>query len=619
MTSNINVLGSNKNIPGSLNQGKQANTQSKQLSTVNNTTNRPIAQSSMSGKRFHLLSDGVIKLEDGSKTPVSGYLEVVALFKDTSNKNWGRCLYWLDVDNNQHHLEVLDADLRIRSNKIIELLASGGLRIDNKADLIDYLLGFKVTRRLISTNRLGWFDYNNTKHFVLSKSVIGLNASDIIYVPITPTHRDVYSRETLQSWIDNIGKHCVHSSRCVLAVCVALATPLLHLVNSPNVGFHIRGSSSLWKSLVLSIATSVQGAPTFKKTWLDASQQLENLTLSHNDLMLVLDDINQSPENEVSRIIYHLMNGKQKRLAKVHDINQIINGWRFLVLSSGEQRLYEIAKNCGKRSLSGENVRLIDIPADTDSGFGTFECVPTGFKDMESFANHIYRATQLFFGTPLKSWIETLVQHNTKDIVNEFNLYKESFLTKICPTDVPAQVKRVAESFALLAFTGEYATQDGITGWDDGDAEQAIQICFEAWLSEFNTSDDSNEIIECAVNNLSTDTGHFIDYKEMNEPESNFLGWFKTENSKKVFLVPTSAYKKFFCNEHDVAYVDDVLRKAGVLVNVNVTCNPMSRAGKTTRVKKLIIPNTTSQNVECGNVECVDMIHESTSPQVHIN
>ena len=77
MTNNMNVLGSNKNIPGSLNQGKQANTQSKQLSTVNNTTNRPIAQSSMSGKRFHLLSDGVVKLEDGSKTPVCGYLEVV--------------------------------------------------------------------------------------------------------------------------------------------------------------------------------------------------------------------------------------------------------------------------------------------------------------------------------------------------------------------------------------------------------------------------------------------------------------------------------------------------------------------------------------------------------------
>ena len=116
MTNNINVLGSNKNIPGSLNQGKQANTQSKQLSTVNNTTNRPIAQSSMSGKRFHLLPDGVVKLEDSSKTPVSGYLEVVALFKDTSNKNWGRCLYWLDVDNNQHHLNVLDADLRMDWN-----------------------------------------------------------------------------------------------------------------------------------------------------------------------------------------------------------------------------------------------------------------------------------------------------------------------------------------------------------------------------------------------------------------------------------------------------------------------------------------------------------------------
>ena len=138
-------------------------------------------------------------------------------------------------------------------------------------------------------------------------------------------------------------------------------------------------------------------------------------------------------------------------------------------------------------------------------------------------------------------------------------------------------------------------------------------------MTGFNTSDDSNEIIECAVNNLSTDTGHFIDYKEMNEPEIGFFGWFKTENSQKVFLVPTSAYKKFFCNEHDVAYVDDVLRKAGVLVNVNVTCNPMSRAGKTTRVKKLIIPNTTSQNVECGNVECVETIHESTTPQVHIN
>lgn len=45
-------------------------------------------------------------------------------------------------------------------------------------------------------------------------------------------------------------------------------------------------------------------------------------------------------------------------------------------------------------------------------------------------------------------------------------------------------MQRIVARFALLAVAGEIATLNGITGWQEGSAYGAVQICLHAWLNE---------------------------------------------------------------------------------------------------------------------------------------
>lgn len=52
------------------------------------------------------------------------------------------------------------------------------------------------------------------------------------------------------------------------------------------------------------------------------------------------------------------------------------------------------------------------------------------------------------------------------------------------PENAGNQVQRIVARFALLAVAGEMATLQGITGWQEGTAYGAVQICLHAWLNE---------------------------------------------------------------------------------------------------------------------------------------
>jgi putative DNA primase/helicase len=53
------------------------------------------------------------------------------------------------------------------------------------------------------------------------------------------------------------------------------------------------------------------------------------------------------------------------------------------------------------------------------------------------------------------------------------------------------QVNRVARRFALVAVSGELATEAGCTGWPEGEATRAAKACFDAWLSKRGGSANS--------------------------------------------------------------------------------------------------------------------------------
>ena len=264
---------------------------------------------------------------------------------------------------------------------------------------------------------------------------------------------------------------------------------------------------------------SVIASPDYKLTWRSTANGLEAIALAHNDLMLPLDEISQADPSSVSTSIYDLMNGKQKVRANKTGTAQEVQGWNVLVLSSGEESLKDIALNQGKKTKTGEEIRLADIPADAGAGFGANEGIPDGFNSIQEYGSHMKESVTKYYGTPFIEFMNQLINLTPESVQQDLSDYIADFVKQVAPNGT-SQVKRVAESFALVAYAGELATYFNITGWGEGVAENAVIVCFKAWLDEFDTGRPKEEqaIIDNALTILTQKQAGFIPLNEERVP-----------------------------------------------------------------------------------------------------
>jgi hypothetical protein len=75
-----------------------------------------------------------------------------------------------------------------------------------------------------------------------------------------------------------------------------------------------------------------------------------------------------------------------------------------LFLSSGEVSLADKMAEIGKRSKAGQEVRLVDIPADAGAGKGAFEELH-GAVSAGAFAEELRQATQQYYGAPIRRFL----------------------------------------------------------------------------------------------------------------------------------------------------------------------------------------------------------------------
>jgi putative DNA primase/helicase len=175
---------------------------------------------------------------------------------------------------------------------------------------------------------------------------------------------------SLDDWRDNVAKLAEGNSRLVFAISTALAAALVGPCGVESGGFHYRGSSSIGKTTTLYVAGSVWGGGGhlgFNVSWRATSNGLEGVAVLHNGALLCLDEISQVSAKEAGDIAYMLANGSGKNRAGRNGSLRKPAQWRLLFLSTGEISLAEkIAEDLrGKRQTAGQEVRCVDIPADT--------------------------------------------------------------------------------------------------------------------------------------------------------------------------------------------------------------------------------------------------------------
>jgi putative DNA primase/helicase len=292
---------------------------------------------------------------------------------------------------------------------------------------------------------------------------------------------------------------------------------------------------------------------------------LDGIAQSHNDGLLCLDELGQANGKEVGDIVYALANGTPKR----RRTSSIAKSWMVLILSSGETTLAAHMDAAGKNVRPGQEVRLCDLVADAGGGLGLFENLH-GFENPSGFARHLAEATRLHYGSPIRTFLRTLVEDKEKTRKHVIAL-RDQFFELHVPTGTSGELRRAASRFALVAAAGELATAAGVTGWREGESFDACGVCFESWLSGRGTTlaDTTENVIRRVGRFLEAETTHGVGLGVRDQAQplavDSQLSVARVEKKGDACLVPPEVFRRDLCAGFDPEMVLRILREQGYL------------------------------------------------------
>ena len=428
---------------------------------------------------------------DASPTWLCGAFEVIALTRDGDGNSWGKLLRWFDLDDRLHEWAMPVRALGGNRDEIWRELLDGGLQIasslGSRIKLAEYLSAVTVDGRARAVSRIGWHPSDKGVVFVLPNDTYGDSNERVLLQADIRIESAYQYAGTTEEWRDAVARRCVGNSRLVLAVSAGFAAPLLQIAEEENGGFHFVGSSRFGKTTLLRTAGSIWGGGGingYLRSWRTTSNGLEGIAEAHCDALLCLDEMGQVDAREAGESAYMLANGSGKGRARRDGSARPPAQWRVLFLSSGEISLSDKMAEIGRRSRAGQEVRLIDIPADAGMGLGAFEELH-GASSAGSFAEELRQATQHYYGAPIREFLRLLTDRHTADpagLVERLRTSRSAFLAAHLPSGASGQVRSVCARFAMVAAAGSLATALGLTGWPDDEADRAAAKCFQAWL-----------------------------------------------------------------------------------------------------------------------------------------
>jgi uncharacterized protein (DUF927 family) len=439
---------------------------------------------------FRLAPEGVFYTgDDGESRPVCSSLEILARTRDDKGHNWGLLVEFDDPDGAKKRWNIPARNMTGDFGKdVLGPLVDMGLRLPGtrsgrnaRNDLQSYLQGFDSNERARLVTRLGW----HGPAYLLPDQQIGNSHEHLFFCDSGAQLPPISEAGTLEQWQQQIGALCVGNHRLAFVVSVAFAGPLLHLLGHESGGFHLYGDSSGGKTTHLQVAASVYGGPRLVRSWRSTDNALESIAAAHSDGVLVLDEIGMCDPRIIGETVYMLGNGTGK--ARANDRGQAgrqVQEWRLLFLSTGEKTLAQHMADANKELKAGMEIRMLAVSADANKGLGMFD-VLSGFEDAAALSDALKARVAKYYGTPLSAFLSALCKPG--EMLGWTAILRrtvERFIAKALPASASGQAHRAAARFGLAAAAGELATALGVTGWPEGTATTAAQVCLNAWLDE---------------------------------------------------------------------------------------------------------------------------------------
>lgn len=498
--------------------------------------------------------------------------EVVGRCRDPHGEGWAKYIEWVDDDGRTHTHAVADADLHGDLKALCAVLASKGLSIAIGAQsyLAHYLNRVRVDAKVTMVSRTGWHDVVGYKVFALLKASFG--APDDERVIFTGGGASPYeTRGTLEDWKLGVGKLVSGHSRLVLAVSMSFAGVLLAATGADGGGVNLFGQSSKGKSTCAEAAASVWGKGStngFVRSWRATGNALEASASLHSDTILILDELGVVDAKEAANAIYQLSNGAGKGRAMRDGSLRNAMTWRVLLLSTGELPMAaKIMEDRGRKAHAGQQVRLLDIPADAGFGFGAFNSAG-GFADAGQLSNAIKAAARSNYGTAGAAFVRTMLKEGFSDVGALVNQLIQKFCDHHLPAGADGQVKRAAARLGLIAAAGELATTWGITPWREGEAMGAAGKALLDWIAQrggVGAAEITDGIAQVRAFLEKYGESRFEPVEGSDIKVNERAGWRRGYGDDRKWLILPEVWKNTICAGLNPTTTARALAEAGIL------------------------------------------------------
>lgn len=287
---------------------------------------------------------------------------------------------------------------------------------------------------------------------------------------------------TFEAWKE-MAELAAQSSRMTFVICVALAAPLLRLLDMKGGGFHLFGNGTRGKTSAQIVAGSVWGGggdDGFVRSWRTTDNGAEALIADHNDLLLPLDEMTLATPELVFSVIYMLVNGHSKNRSTKDGLLAASKQSRVMALSSGE---YPVSRQLaqsrgGARMTGGIAVRMVDIPIEIESGV-SFE--GHGFFASErEFVSRMTALAKEHYGHAGRAFVREIIR-DRDEVKAEAEKHVARVKEYLLEPDDDPQVERVLDRFGVAAAAGCIAADRGILPMSQKQITSAITTVFHAW------------------------------------------------------------------------------------------------------------------------------------------
>lgn len=522
-------------------------------------------------------ADGLYFAEDPeSRIRLCGRLKVLAKTRDLTSHGWGLLLSWNDHDGRAHRWSMPTSLTSGDGSAIRETLLEGGLFVSSAAKartrFLQFLSSVDTPKRARAVVKVGW----SGAAFALPETTIGDTPDDrVVYQQAETAAHHYTAAGTLAEWQEHVAKPAIGNSRLLFMISAAFAGPVLLPAFEEGSGYNIVGKSSSGKTTGLRAAASVWGPPAFIRNWRATSNGLEGVATQHNETLLCLDELSQVEPREAGAIAYMLANGQGKARASRTGAGRAAATWKVIYLSTGEVGLSNVMLDDRKARapMAGQEVRILDVPADAGRGMGLFE--NTHGSSPEAFSRQLASAAATYYGTASIEYLTrlALIRDTIGDAVaGTIARFAEAYV----PDGADGQVLRGGRKFGLVAAAGELAVALGILPWPRDEAFRACGVMFRAWMDRRGGSGSAE------VRNLIGQVRAFLeahgesrfssvdDDVERARLTINRAGFWRNAlndqgETVREFLILPTVFKDEICRGHDLNAAVAALKGIGAL------------------------------------------------------